>query len=133
MPAGIYIIISATHPGRQYIGSCFDFRLRTMVHQSHLIHNSHPNQILQAHSNKYSVNDLVFALLEECSREQLLIREQYYLDFLHPYFNICQVAGSRAGTRHSFKTKLKIQAANKVKRLPSRSESIRGRFVKKRL
>lgn len=133
MPSGVYIIVSATHPGRQYIGSCVDFRLRTMVHQSQLLHNCHANQILQAHANKYSVNDFVFALLEECIQDQLLIREQYYLDFLHPYFNICQVAGSRAGTRHNFKTKLKIQAANRLKHIPSRSESLRGRFVKKRL
>lgn len=133
MPTGIYIIFSATHPERQYIGSCVDFRVRTMVHRSQLFNNSHPNQILQAHANKYSINDLVFAFLEECTRDQLLIREQSYLDFLHPWFNICSTAGSRYGVRHTFKAKLKIQAANRVKRLPSRSESLRGRFVKKRL
>jgi hypothetical protein len=104
-----------------------------MVHRSQLLHNNHSNVILQNHVNKYSVDDLVFALLEECPREQLIIREQLYLDFMQPYFNICLTAGSRAGIRHGFLTKLKIQAVNRLKRVPSRSESLRGKFVKKRL
>ena len=61
-------------------------------------------------------------ILEYCEQSSLLIREQYYLDLLKPEYNICKVAGSSLGRKHSTETILKIkkykhsiEAQNKMK------------------
>ena len=57
--------------------------------------------------NNYGVDVLKFEILEfDC--KQLILREQYYIDTLKPFFNICKIAGSRSGTTQSTITKNKI-------------------------
>jgi hypothetical protein len=50
--------------------------------------------------------------LERCKRNELLIREQYYIDTLKPWFNICPKAGSGLDRRLSAETKEKLRQAN---------------------
>jgi len=57
----------------------------------------HHSLKLQRHYNKYGKNDLIFTIVEECTPEQMLIREQHYLDRCHTYFNICKNAGNCLG------------------------------------
>ena len=40
-------------------------------------------------------------ILEYCNSEDLLKREQYYLDTLKPEYNIVKKAGSTLGYKHS--------------------------------
>jgi len=129
MSSGIYILQSILFPNRQYVGSCVDFNLRWMVHQSTLIAKKHHNAKLQNHVNKYGLSDILFLHLETCSRENLLIREQYYIDTLKPHFNINPIAGSRLGSRHSARTKLQFFRAGKKRNIHSRVSSLRGRFM----
>jgi hypothetical protein len=47
-----------------------------------LKNNKHVNIILQRSWNKYSERNFSFIILEECSPERCVDREQYYLDTL---------------------------------------------------
>lgn len=52
-------------------------------------------------------------ILEYCSVENLIQREQYYIDTLNPEYNICSTAGSTLGKLHSEKAKDKIRNSKK--------------------
>ena len=55
---------------------------------------------------KYGYNNFSLHILEYCSKEELLVREQYYLDLLQPELNILKVAGSSLG--YKFENKEKV-------------------------
>lgn len=57
--------------------------------------------------NGYSKFNL--EILEYCDQD-LIGREQYYIDTLNPKYNICKNAGSSLGRAHSEETKAKIAA-----------------------
>lgn len=107
--SGIYSITN-TITNQVYIGSskCLGSRLKN--HLYCLIKNKHVNTYLQNSFNKYGKDLFVFNLVEECLIEDLLIREQYYLDTLKPEFNICKkTSAPMEGRKHSEETKKKFK------------------------
>lgn len=88
---GIYKIQSKIKPEKLYIGSSCNIRKRFNTHKRDLKLNKHHSIILQRHYNKYGEEDLEYAIVEEC--DNLVEKEQYYLDNLNPIFNVCKVAG----------------------------------------
>ena len=54
-------------------------------------------------------------ILEYCSTDKLLTREQFYFDNYNPEYNILKIAGSPLGYRHSEAAKARISLANKNK------------------
>ena len=98
-----------------YVGSAVKFNQRWNQHKCSLRANKHDSPKLQLYVNKYGIDDLDFVVLEECDRNLLLEREQYYIDSLDPYFNICKVAGNCYGVKQSEEAKQK------------RSMSLKGR------
>lgn len=103
--SGIYQIQSKMHPDRIYIGSAVGLYQRWWVHLCNLKANKHKNKKLQNHFNKYGEQDLQFIVLEECAKDFLIQREQYYIDTLNPWFNICKIAGSMLGFKFSDESK----------------------------
>lgn len=86
---GIYKILNKT-TSRLYIGSSKNISQRWSKHKALLRHNRHDNKKLQNFWNKYSEEDFEFSVIEECLEEELLVREQYYLDtilFAQEYIN----------------------------------------------
>ena len=68
--------------------------------------NKHSNVILQSSYNKYGQDAFEYAILEECSVERLLEREQYYLNTIPNLYNIAMIAGSpMAGKEHTEEVK----------------------------
>jgi len=133
--SGIYQIQSKIKPGRIYIGSAVNIQHRWDRHISDLKLNKHHSVKLQRHYNKYGKKDLVFIILELCFPEFLTAREQYYINKLRPYFNICPKAGNSLGYKHSEKAKRKMSEANKGrkgywsdKKRPSFSEETRKKM-----
>ena len=120
--AGVYKIQSLIKPDRIYIGSAMNIPKRWSYHRVDLRNNRHGNDRLQNHFNKYGESDLQFSVLLECSKEQLITREQDFIDALNPYFNICRIAGSSLGRTSSEATKEKLRAYNKLHNIkpPSR-------------
>lgn len=103
--SGIYKIQSIIKPKRVYIGSAISFNVRRASHLRELRNGIHTNGRLQNHYNKYGIEDLVFSIMEECEISCLLNREQYYIDTLNPFFNICRTAGSVLGMKKSAESK----------------------------
>lgn len=50
---------------------------------------------------KYGYNNFTLDILEYCSKDLLIEREQYYLDLLNPEYNILKQAYSLLGYKHS--------------------------------
>jgi group I intron endonuclease len=111
--SGIYKIQSILHPERCYIGSAISLKNREDNHFSNLKNNQHINPKLQHHYNKYGKEDLVFAPLVYCNKEDLIIQEQLFLDVKTPWFNLCPIANSTTGRIVTEETRKKIGEAHK--------------------
>lgn len=107
MESGIYKITSKKHPKRIYVGSAKYLKRRQQEHVRRLKDFTHPNIKLRRHAKKYGLDDLVFDTIEYCNVEELIQKEQHWMDALNPWFNICRVAGNTIGVAQSEKTKRK--------------------------
>lgn len=102
---GIYGIVGAS---RIYIGSSTNLRKRYVNHVSQLRRNVHHNSHLQNAWNKYGEDAFEFVVLEECAIEQLIEREQHWLDTTLDKYNHHLSANSVAGHTPSDEVRKKI-------------------------
>ena len=93
---GIYCFVNVTN-GNTYVGSAKNLRIRLKGHYL----GTRSNLILQKAISKYGISQFYFVVLEYCEIEDLIKREQYYIDQLNPIYNILKVAGSSLGYRHT--------------------------------
>jgi len=93
---GIYCFVNATN-GNTYVGSAKNLRIRLKGHYL----GTRSNLILQRAISKYGISQFYFVVLEYCEIEDLIKREQYYIDQLDPIYNILRVAGSSLGYQHT--------------------------------
>lgn len=120
--SGIYKIINLK-TGDFYIGSATSLYVRKGSHWSYLRNNKHGNRHLQNAVNKYGLENFEYMVIEECSKDCLINREQYYIDLLKPHYNICLVAGSTVGRVFTEEHKKKISDSNRgKKRTPEQIE-----------
>lgn len=123
---GIYKI-SNILDDRKYIGSAKSIHRRWTEHKSTLIGNYHDNAKIQNWVNKYSINYLIFEVMETCVEEELLVREQHYLDTIIDWkrdWNICKVAGNTLGVKCSERVKDLFS-------IPVAQYDLDGNFIKK--
>ena len=110
--SGIYRIELGN--GHFYIGSAIDIDKRKRDHRNDLKRGIHPNRIVQHCWNKYGVFE--FTVLEECVKDGLIVREQFYLD-QHcdnpKNVNLVSTAGSCLGYKHSAESRANMSAAHK--------------------
>ncbi len=112
--SGIYQIQSIIKPERIYIGSATELNKRKFSHYSKLRKNIHCNIKLQRHYNKYGESDLIFTILITCEKEELIEKEQFFIDIYKPYFNIAKYANSpMLGLKHSEESKKKMSISGK--------------------
>lgn len=111
MNTGIYEIVNTTN-GKRYVGSAVHFGNRWSEHRRHLIGGSHGNRLMQSSWNKYGVSAFSFRRILICAPKDLIFYEQRCLDGLRPEYNICKIAGSQFGNRHSDETKKKMSVAH---------------------
>ena len=57
---------------------------------------------------KYGYSGFQLEILEYCNKNELIAKEQYYLDLLTPEYNILKKAGSSLGFKHSLETRQKM-------------------------
>lgn len=109
--------------GKSYIGSSIKLNLRFKQYFNYN-HISYPkrNLIIYKALLKYGYSGFRLEILEYCSPDVLLQREQFYFDTLSPDYNILKVAGSPLGYRHSEAAKKLIGIASKNRNV---SESAR--------
>lgn len=116
------MISSRVKPYRFYIGSTTDYVRRKAVHTLRLKKNIHHSRMMQAHCNKYGLEDLKFEVLEIIrNAEFLLIAEQSFINMFMPPFNSSLTAKNNLGI------KLGPQSAQHRKRI---STANTGRIVK---
>ena len=113
MKSGIYIIKNTLN-NKVYIGSAVNIDKRFSVHKSRLNKNDHHSKHLQNSWNKYGSYNFTFQILEIVSDKNRLIEvEQSWIDIFKSYesnngYNICKIAGSVLGNKHSDESKLKM-------------------------
>lgn len=59
---------------------------------------------------KYKLSNFTLVILEYCSTDDLIIREQYYINLLTPEYNILKYAYSLFGYKHSEETLKKLKS-----------------------
>lgn len=96
---GVYSIKNSVN-SHEYIGSSSEhIPKRWRLHRQMLEENRHHSAILQRAWNKYGAENFTFEILEECCKDNCIVREQHYLDTRNPIYNICKVAGSPRGRK----------------------------------
>lgn len=108
---GVYKILNTVNK-RHYIGSTKQkIRLRLNHHLQALRNNKHKNTHLQRAWNKYGEKNFKFIILENCSKDIVYNREQFYLDNrdVNLSYNINPMATG-------FSTALETQEKLKLKR-----------------
>ena len=113
--SGIYMWTNKINE-KCYIGSAVDLpkRLKFYYYNSSmqaLIKNSKSHKCSAI--LKHGRSNFSLTILDYCSSEQCIEREDYYLCSLPHEYNILPKAGSRLGHKHSDETKLKISDAKK--------------------
>lgn len=94
---GIYCIYNIiTH--KYYIGSTNDFVDRRTTHFCLLHRGIHPNRYLQASFRKHGRKAFAFLIIEHCTLDSLIEKEQQYLDNYQPWkheigYNLSSKAG----------------------------------------
>ena len=112
LKSGVYQITNITNK-KIYVGSSKNLKQRFNDHKKLLRHNKHPNNHLQSAWVKYGENNFIFEIIEFTTNENLLIREQYYIDLLSSYdnkigYNLSKTAGNNLGYKFSEESKIKI-------------------------
>lgn len=106
--------ISSKIKNRIYIGSAIDYYSRIRIHKHQLLKNIHHSKKLQNHVNKYGFEDLQFTILENnIDVNDLIKKEQYYINEFKPYFNICKIAGNSYGVKRSKEFCIKLGELHK--------------------
>lgn len=106
---GVYQI--ALFDGRCYVGHSTDIKTRWRRHRWMLIESRHHAKYLQHAWDFYGPDAFLFSIVEECVAEELVAREQFWMDTLDSVFNSRPAADSQMGYRHTPETKAKIGAA----------------------
>jgi len=109
---GVYIIRNNID-NRCYVGSSINLRKRKNEHIARLKSNTHRNVHINRFVNKYGIDSLFFEVLENTDVENLIEREQYWIDLLKPVFNISPTAKNCLGVKHTDETKRKVGLASK--------------------
>lgn len=108
MKSGIYRILNALN-GRVYVGSSVNIKNRLRRHLIDLEKGIHHSRFMQRDWNKNNTH-FKFLTIECVNIENLISKEQFYLDLLKPKYNSAPIAGSSLGIKRSpeFKRKQSI-------------------------
>jgi len=109
---GIYKITNIIN-SKYYIGSAVSIRYRLNTHKRLLRDNKHFNKHLQSSYNKYGLSNFVFEQLEITTKENMIEREQYWIDHLDANnpkkgYNKRIIASSNLGLKASEETRKKL-------------------------
>lgn len=110
---GIYKIENDIN-NKVYIGSSVCIEDRWIRHKKDLLRGKSCSIKLQNSYNKYGEENFVYSIIEECGKENLIEREQFYIDYYRSYeqgYNCCPIAGNTLGVSPSEETRTKIREA----------------------
>lgn len=102
--------ITNLRDGMVYIGSSINIRARMVAHFVMLKRGNHDNPHLQRAFLTDGITAFDCSVVELCSIDERLLREQHYLDALRSYVRSCgyNVCPAARGNRHSDETRAKL-------------------------
>ena len=120
--SGVYLITNTVNH-KKYVGSAKRLRTRLTRHLSQLRCGIHENGRLQHAWTKYGECAFVFSVVETVAPEQLISREQFWIDISDSAnrnvgYNICPTAGSMLGCFPSEATRKKMSLAKIGRKTP---------------
>jgi group I intron endonuclease len=120
--------------GKSYIGQSVNVDSRITDHFKRLMSGKHANKHLQSAFSLYGPDQFVAEIIELCSKDDLTIREQFWIDHygFDNLYNLAPVAGSTAGMKLTKEHRQKIGKASKGRiqtkeTIEKRIESRRGK------
>jgi len=109
--SGVYLWVNLLN-GKSYVGSSVNLYKRFSCYYSlRKLEANISNSIIYKALAKYGYSNFRLEILEYCEPNDVINREQYYLDLLHPEYNVCKTAGSPLGKTHTEEARAKISAA----------------------
>lgn len=84
--SGIYKITNLVNQ-KFYIGGSVNVYNRMHTHRTKLKNKNHSCKHLEYSYHKYGEDNFLFEVIEYCKQDELVLREQYYLDLLKPEYN----------------------------------------------
>lgn len=132
--SGVYKILCSGN-GKVYIGSAVSIKQRWACHKGMLKNGKHGNKHLQNSFAKYGSESFEFSIVEECSNETLILREQYWIDTYDAAnpnvgLNNSPTASTTVGFKHSAATKARLSelaSARDHSRLLENAKNMRGK------
>lgn len=94
--SGIYMWVNSVN-GKRYVGSSSDLQKRFSAYYSVAYLTKYNTTMIHRALLKYGYSAFSLHILEYCSPNDLIPREQYYIDLYKPEYNILKVAGSSKG------------------------------------
>jgi group I intron endonuclease len=100
-----------------YVGSSINLgrRFSSYFSKSYLIHPKNKNMIICKALNKYSYDKFSLIIIENCNKEDLVEREQYWIDNLKPTYNILNTAYNSIGYKHTEESKVLMSELAKLR------------------
>ena len=108
--SGVYRIINMEN-NKTYVGSSINLYARFHVYFNikKISEGGNRNLLICKALVKYGYSRFSLQILEYCEKENVLAREQYYLDLLQPEYNIQKIAGSPQGYKHTEASRKKMR------------------------
>ena len=113
---GIYHITNLKS-GKVYIGQSTDIYKRFRDHKEALNGGYHQNRYLQNAWNKHGEANFIFGILEECAEEDLVKREQFWIDFYGGIDDPANYNLREAGSRGKVSDETRKIMSDKIKKL----------------
>lgn len=130
----IYCITNKVN-NKKYVGGTIDYLDRMRDHRNRLRHNIHSSKKLQEDWNYWGEKYFEFTILERpnnLTREQVFEREQVWINFLHPEYNVYPtVFGFSWSGTHTKEARDKVSRSLKgIKHTPERVAKQVATFMK---
>nr|AMX22307.1 GIY-YIG endonuclease [Cryphonectria parasitica] len=123
---GIYRWVNKVN-GNSYVGSSVTLanRLRKYYTPSYITHylTTGKSRIYVA-ILKYGHSNFQLEILEYCTKEEVIEREQYFIDLLKPEYNINPIADSWFGNTHSEESRIKMSNSAKGRKLTEETKKL---------
>jgi hypothetical protein len=126
---GIYRWVNLSS-GMTYLGSSVNLGNRFEMYFNHkFISDPKSGMVIHKALIKYGYSGFKLEIIEYCNQNEVLTREQYYLDLLKPEYNILKKAGSSLGFKHTDKTRALMSNSAKNKKAVSEETKAKLRDI----
>ena len=119
--------------GKFYIGSSNNLYRRYYSHFNYMKKGNHDNCRIKEDAQKYGSDSFVFGVVEYCSKEIMIDREQFYFEQWKPQYNVWKNVYSGLGRDYTPEQLIRMRTSNRgPKDLKSFSEKLKLGWIKRK-